>query len=234
MSWPKKTQVLAFDISSSVIRALWPGDIPGLREAKCASWAEIPRLCRSCDVIVGDGSLNTCRFPGEVQSLVRSLSRALKAGGILVARVYTRPKIRESLDTVFNALYSPSGLSIDVFKMRLFLAMQKTLEAGVAVREAASVLKWYGLNREVMTNRLGWSDAATEPFTSWRTSNAVYSFPSLAELYEVFGRQFEEVSTIYPTYQCGDCCPIIVMRKTVPYEVCSEDAGRLPPAEARS
>jgi hypothetical protein len=209
MRWPPQSQLVAVEISPAVIQALWPGNIVGVREAVCASWFGIPMRSGSCDVIVGDGALATCRFPGEVRKLVQSARNLLKDDGAFAFRSYVRPHLTESIESVFKALFSGDGLSVDRFKMRLYLAMQRTAQEGVAVKDAARILDRYGLNPRTMQERFGWSSAATEPFAAWPTSDAVYSFPTLDELRDLLGECFHEVSVSYPGYELGNCCPTL-------------------------
>ena len=211
MNWPAGSRITAVDMSPAVIGALWPGDVPGIRKAICASWLAIPMSRNSCDVIVGDGSLNACRFPGEVRDLVHAAGDLLVDEGILVVRCYIRPQSPETVDAVFADLFGEKGMDVDCFKMRLWLAMQRSSAEGVAVREAARILEKYNLNLRVMKERLGWG-AAAEPFAAWPTSDAVYSFSTLTELRDLLGERFDEVSVTYPTYELGHCCPTLVMR----------------------
>jgi hypothetical protein len=212
MNWPPTTRITAVDSSPHVIAALWPGDIPNVRSATCANWLAIPQEHRSCDVVTGDGSMNACRFPAEARALCRSVGRILKDGGIFVIRSYVQAPSRETVDAVFDELLSSKGIGVDSFKMRLWLAMQRSVAEGVAVRQAARVLDRYGVDSRVMRERLRWSSAAIEPFTLWRTSTAVYSFPTLDELRDVFREGFDEVSVTYPRYELGHCCPMLVLR----------------------
>jgi SAM-dependent methyltransferase len=212
MQWPRDARITAADGSAAVIGALWPGDIPNVRRAVCAQWLAIPVVPGSCDVVVGDGSLNVCRFPGEVRELCRAVHSLLKEDGILVVRCYVRPSEPETVDEVMAAVLSEAGLTVDQFKMRLYLAMQRSARAGVAVREAARILYRYDIDQRMMRERFGWNGAAIEPFLSWPVSDAVYTFPSLEELRAVLGDCFEEVSITYPGYELGYCCPTLVVR----------------------
>jgi hypothetical protein len=213
MDWPSGTRILAAEQSQAVIDALWPGDIPGVREAVCASWFSLPVGRNSVHVVVGDGSLSTCRFPGEVRDLVLSICNLLADHGLLAFRSYLRPQVQETVDAVFDDLFGP-GLTVDRFKMRLFLAMQRSAQEGVAVVEAARILDKYNLSPRTMQEWFGWSSAAVEPFKGWKTSPAVYSFPTLDELRQVLGECFDELKVEYPSYELGHCCPTLVMRST--------------------
>jgi hypothetical protein len=213
MRWPRGTRITAVEKSSSVIRELWPGDIPGVREAKCANWFTALNARGACDVVIGDGSFIACRFPDEIRTLSHSISTVLKDGGVLVIRNYIRPAMPETVENVFHALFDATPMKVDCFKLRLYLAMQKSVTEGVAVREAAELLQEYRLDPESMVERLGWTAAAIEPFRTWRTSNAIYTFPTLSELREVLSEVFDEVSVTFPRYELGLSCPTLVMRQ---------------------
>jgi SAM-dependent methyltransferase len=212
MRWPRGTRICAVEISPHVIDALWPGDIPDKRRAICASWLATPLERRTFDVVVGDGSLATCRYPCGMAALARSARDLLAEDGLFVFRSYLRPQVQESIEAVFDALLRAPGMSVDCFKMRLYLAMQKSPEEGIAVKDAARLLDEFGVDRQVMRHELGWSNATIEPFSAWRTSDAVYSFPTLDELRQVLAPFFEEVSVSHPRYELGHCCPTVAMR----------------------
>lgn len=212
MRWPSLSTITAVDRSRAVIGALWPGNVSGHRYAVCASWTAIPVEPHSCDAVVGDGSFIACRFPDEVLSLASAVSNLLKDDGILAIRSYVRPKDCESIEQVFNALCSRK-LGVDEFKMRLWMAMQRCAEEGVAVRDAARLLLEYGVCARVMQENLGWTRAAVEPFSTWMSSEAIYTFPTLSELRDLFAVHFREVSIHFPGYELGTNCPVLVMRK---------------------
>lgn len=212
MNWPPGATITAVDMSPAVIDALWPGDIPGSRRAICATWLSIPVEPASCDLVLGDGSLIACRFPSEMRTLARAVSDLLNDKGVFAVRSYIHPQQAESVDEVFQALFT-KGLRVDAFKMRLWMAMQHCAEEGVAVRDAAQILREYGLDSRVMQDRLGWSLEAVQPFEDWPTSDAVYTFPALDELRAVMAECFDEVSITWPAYELGRCCPVMVMRK---------------------
>lgn len=211
MKWPSGTRVTAVEISQPVIEALWPGDIPNVREAKCASWFSMPVGRNSCDVVIGDGSMIACRYPAEAKRLIHYIGECLVDGGIFVLRVYIRPERQETVPALFDDLLRQK-MRVDVFKFRLYLAMQRTVEEGVQVRVAANILEEYRLNRQEMIDRCGWPEGVVEPFDMWRKSNAVYSFPSLREFRNLLGEAFSEVSVTYPAYELGRFCPIFVLR----------------------
>jgi hypothetical protein len=212
MNWPSASQITGIEMSAAVIKAIWPGDIPNKREAKCASWFALSDCKNSCDVVIGDGSFIACRFPQEARMLIKAVRESLRHGGIFIVRVYIRPDKPESLEGVMRDLLTLKYHGIDGFKLRLWLALARSVEDGVAVQEAARVLEEYRVDEKVMMERLGWTAAAVKHLGKWRTSNAVYSFPSLNELRELTNEYFYEESITFPTYCLGNCCPILVLR----------------------
>jgi SAM-dependent methyltransferase len=211
MKWPIGATITAVDSSPDVIAALWPGDVSSHRRALCASWLKIPVAPNSCDVVVGDGSLNTFRFHDDARTLIQALRSMLVDGGTLALRIYVRPQRQESVGQVMDALRGARGMAVDSFKMRLWMALQRSVEEGVKVRHAARVLDGHGLDAQAMQG-LGWSDAAIAPFSTWQSSDAVYSFPALDELHEIVGGHFDVKTISYPDYELGGCCPTVVMR----------------------
>jgi hypothetical protein len=119
MNWPRGARILGVEMSQAVIDALWPGDIPGVRKAICASWFSLSAEREKYHVVVGDGSLSTCRFPGKVRGLVHAIRKLLVEDGMLAFRSYVRPHIQETVDAVFDDLLGNKGLTVDGFKMRL-------------------------------------------------------------------------------------------------------------------
>src|SRR5262249_23614697 len=65
MKWPPATRLLAVDSSQSMIQALWPKDNDSARVV-CADWRQLPFRKASFQAVMGDGVLNTVRYPADV------------------------------------------------------------------------------------------------------------------------------------------------------------------------
>jgi SAM-dependent methyltransferase len=213
MNWPNNTFVTGVDSSRDVIAAIWPGDIPMKRMAVCASWLNLPIADNTSDVVVGDGSLNVCRYPDEMAAILASVKRALKVGGLLVLRCYLRPDRQENLDELFYELKTAKPpMTVDCFKFRLYVAMQRSLREGISVRNAYQQLIARNLDRANMLTKLKWPLECVEPFELWRHSDAVYSFPTLMEIRDLFRHSgFTEISISKPAYKLGNLCPTLVL-----------------------
>ncbi len=129
MRWPARTRLLALDSSEAMIRAVWPGDVPGHRRAVRGNWLALPRQPESCAVVIGDGSLNCVRYPGELRALAAAVSNVLRDDGIFVLRCYVQRAVPERPQDVLDDLLHTSQPSFHHFKFRLLLAMQRRANA---------------------------------------------------------------------------------------------------------
>lgn len=207
-NWPAGATLVAVDSSMSVIKAIWPGDVCTRRWAACGNWLSLPLRDCSCDIVVGDGSLNAFRYPDGWRAAAAAIRDALSERGVLVIRCYVRPHRPEEPEDVIRDLVGPGIADINHFKFRLFLAMQGSIEAGAPVREIYRFLRCR-VTDGALRSMPGWSPAAVEGFELWRNADTVYTFPTLSEVREVLGPFLCERGVSFPSYALGDCCPTL-------------------------
>lgn len=212
VNWPAGVVLTGVEQSQAVIRAIWPGDVDGARRSLHATWMEIPERLGACDVIIGDGSLNVCGYPEGIRELTRVVRRSMNQDGLFAIRCYIAFDEREKVGHVLESLRERDAPSVDHFKLRLYLAMQKSAHSGVAVREAYNLLVEHGIDRRFMEENLGWSPASVEPILLWQNSDAVYSFPTLGEFRDLLSVEFDEISIAIPSYELGQHCPTLILR----------------------
>lgn len=213
MRWPSASVVMGIDVSKEVIGAIWPGDVAGQRRAVCGDWSELPRKKGSCNVVIGDGSLIAARYSAGLRTVLRSIRQVLSDDGALILRCYVQPDRQESIAEVFAALFERKIIAIDSFKLRLFMAVQKSVREGTAVRELYRVVSSYQLSHDQMVNEFGWSPSAIATFQNWRDADTIYNFPTLSELNDVAAEFFEPPEyRIATSYECSDRCPTLVLR----------------------
>ena len=172
----------------------------------------MPLRQRSCDFVVGDGSLNAFRYPNGWRAAVAAIGAVLADRGALVIRCYVRPDEPEDPDNVIADLLGTGIADINHFKFRLFLAMQRSTEVGCAVREIYRFLR-SRVSDDVLRSTADWSDAAVNGFELWRNADTVYTFPTLSEVREVLGRDFCERAVRFPSYALGNSCPTLLLTK---------------------
>src|SRR5438046_972511 len=55
MDWPFPIELVAMDQAESMVRIVWPGDVPGVRTARVGDWTNPGLPAKSQDIIIGDG-----------------------------------------------------------------------------------------------------------------------------------------------------------------------------------
>lgn len=207
MTLPAHSTVVAVDKQPAMIDALFePG--PG-RRAVAGEWLALPLPDASIDVVAGDGSCSLFAFPGEYSALAAELARVLRPGGIVVLRLFAAPERPETLADVRAAL--PAIRSFDALKWRIAMAIQSPGRS-VAVSAIRDAFDAIVVDRAVLAARTGWSREVIDHVDIYRDSPARYSFPTLAEVRTVVGRQFTELACHVPSYELGERCPTLVWR----------------------
>ena len=64
---------------------------------------------------------------------------------------------------------------------------------------------------EVLRSMPGSSEAAVNGFKLWQNADTVYTFPTLAEVRQVLGREFCEREVWFPSYALGHSCPTLLL-----------------------
>lgn len=212
MNWPEKSSLLAVDRSYSMARSVWPGNIAGLRSVVCGNWLALPRRASSCDVVIGDGSINSLEYPNGFQALAEAVAGVLRKDGNLILRCYLQCERPENRQTVFEDARRGSIGSFHAFKMRLLMAMQESAESGVVVKDVHQAWMEENLDPRSLPTGEGWNSAAVKTIEFYRESNTAYSFPTLQQLRPALLAWFDEISVLWPRYELGERCPTLVLR----------------------
>ena len=212
MRWPEKSLLMGVDCSLPMARQVWPGNIVGRRNMVCANWLAMPRKPSSCDIVVGDGSINCLNYPQDFRMLGEIVSGLLRDHGLLILRCYLQSRPRERPEAVYADALRGSISSFHAFKLRLLMALQPNAMQGVAVNDVYR----HWVNRNIDPNKLpkapGWRREAIETIQYYRDAPTVYAFPTLAELRSVLRRYFDEVSLLTASHDLADRCPVFVFR----------------------
>ena len=213
MAWPAGTVVTGVDKSEAMVNRVWPGDIPGVRHARCDDWFALPPPLRPYDLVIGDGSINTLRYPGELRRLLARLRSLARPGALLILRSFVRPPTPESVATLVEAAQDHGIGNFHAFKFRLTMALQSSPEEGVPVNEVWQAWRRLELAVERLSKRNGWRPEEIRTIELSRGKQARLSFPTLDELLATL--EAEGISVLdrnVPEYEMGDRCPIVVGR----------------------
>jgi hypothetical protein len=212
MEWPQGARLMAVDYSFPMTRSVWPGDLPGKRAVVCANWLSMPRAASSCDVVLGDGSMNCLRYPSEFQRAAEIVSGMLRDDGVFALRCYLRGEPAESTDDVYEDLLRGNIGGFHAFKLRLFMALQVAPECGVRVHDAYQSWAERNLDKRLLPQGEGWEEDVVDTIQFYRGRDTVYSFPTLAELRSAMLPWLEETSLSTGGYELGERCPTLVYR----------------------
>ena len=212
MRWPDGTMMLAVDSAMAFVRDVWPGDIPDRRRAVQGDWRALPVRDAAYDVVIGDGSLNCVRYPDGIRVAAEAVQRALGRHGLLALRLFVRPDICESPQELVQDVAAGRVETFNQFRFRLLMAMQRSVEEGVAVRDVHRFWQDLASRKDSVPTTPGWSGEDLQAIEPYRESPVVHTFPTLNEWRAVLSDRFEQLAVLPASYVLGDRCPIIVWR----------------------
>jgi hypothetical protein len=203
-------QLTALDWSESMIGHIWPGDGPD-RTAMLADWRAIPDAGRKFTAVIGDGSFNCLTLP-DVTVVFGQLAKVLARPARLAVRAYVTPSPCESLADVRRAAMAGEAGGFHGFKWRLAMAL--AAEAGsaeVAVADVHARFEALFPDRAALAAAAGWSVETIAEIDAYAGSDAVYIFPTEAELLAAIPPVFSKPRLAYSgPYDLAERCPILV------------------------
>jgi SAM-dependent methyltransferase len=211
MSWPFPIELFGMDQAESMVRIVWPGDVPGLRRAVVGNWLDAGLDDHSQDVVIGDGGFGFFSYPDGQRALLTEMSRLLKPTGIFLYRHYAQIERKELPGDVIRAAREGRVGNFHVFKWRLAMAIQPDGSAGVRQHDIWEAWNAAGID----TSRLpqpGWSESAVGTIDFYRNKEARLYFPTLDEFRALLMECFGAIEVRSPTYELGDRCPILAAR----------------------
>jgi SAM-dependent methyltransferase len=212
MHWPDNTRLLAVDHTFAMVKAVWPGDIAGVRHAICSDWLAMPLADSSYSLVIGDGAMSCVRYPEGLRNLAAAVARVLRSDGLLLLRCYVQPRQKEDLGRVLVGLSNGENTSFHHFKFRLLMALQEDARQGVAVADVYRCWARSGIDPERLASSTGWNLATIRTLDLYRDSTTVHTFPTLAECRSVLREYFDEVSCSFATYPLAERCPMLVLK----------------------
>jgi SAM-dependent methyltransferase len=181
-----------------------------------ADWKALPLEASSRDVVLCDGGLQLLAYPHGLEELATSLRRVIAPGGIFVVRLFVPPAVREMPEAVLADLLVGRVASTNHLKLRLGMALHEDARRGVGLRQVWDALHCVAPDLQHLAARLGWPPEHLLAINTYRDRQTRYHFPDLPELCESFcmtNGGFASERTYRPTYELGDRCPTVVLRR---------------------
>jgi hypothetical protein len=211
MPWPFPVEITGMDQAESMVRLVWPGDVPGVRRGLVGGWLETGMAPGSQHVVIGDGGFVFFAFPDTQKALLAEMRRILDPHGLLVYRHYAGVEPREASSEVFAAARAGSIVNFHVFKWRLAMALQANSTAGVRQHDIWSAWTEAGIDPTGLPQP-GWSARDVSTIGFYRDKQARLYFPTVEEFVELLEEHYKKIEVCYPGYELGERCPVIAAR----------------------
>jgi len=163
-----------------------------------ADWLDMPFEDHTFDFVIGDGHLTNLLWPRDYKLLRAELARVLKPEGRIVFRAFLAPDVQETVEEV---LANP-GDNFHAFKWRFAQALLLGGDPNIPVAGIHMAFERFVPDRSVLPFPI--EDINT--IDVYKNATALYSFPTRAQLKEIFG---EEVSFTTGSYTLAERCPVI-------------------------
>jgi hypothetical protein len=212
------SRIIAMDMTFPMVAGLWRQGDPS-RLGIQADWTSMPVRSHTVGHLLGDGSLNAVPW-SVLPAMIEEVRRVLQPRGALIARVFCRPRARETLEDIRRDVIDRRVGSFHALKWRVAMAMLDD-EGGsdIAVKDIRRVLMAGYPDREELCRVTGWNRAEVDTIDAYENSDAIYNFPTDAMIAALLRRWFAEVELVRcGTYPLAERCPIIVARGTLSAE----------------
>ena len=212
MPWPKGHDFIAVDQTRTMVDYVWPGRRNQIVEA---DWLDLPLPSASRDLAFCDGGLHLVEYPAAQLLLIDRLHDVIAPGGRCIFRFFAAPATGETEAEVLNDLFAGHIPNLNVLKLRLGMALQKSPEAGIEVREIWRVLREQTNARDELAARLSWPIEHLRPLEAYKNSKSRYHFISEDQAIELFcsNGKFASVTSHRSEYVLGERCPIVVFER---------------------
>jgi hypothetical protein len=211
MPWPCRVELLGMDRVESMVRAVWPGDVPGVRTAVVGDWLAAGVPPGSMDIVVGDGGFGFFDYPDGQRALAQALGTMLQPDGLLVYRGYAQAAGQEPLSDVIGAARARQVGSFHAFKWRVAMAVQRSSRDGVRLHDVWQACTDAGID-SAQQPQPGWSDRAVRTIRFYKDSDARLYFPTVNEFRDLLNETFDVVNIQFPHYELGERCPHFAAR----------------------
>jgi SAM-dependent methyltransferase len=212
-AWPAGTRVLAVDHTQAMIDAIWPGPEA---DAVCHEWTALPARAEGSDLAICDGGVHLLPYPQGQRRLVEELARVLGERGACCFRLFVPPEQREAPEVVLSELLTGQIPNLNVLKLRLGMALQRSGEEGVAVHQVWQRLRDLARSWQELAERLGWPLEHLAAIDSYQGATNRYHFVTQEQVIDLFrsvAPEFRLTATVVPRYLLGERCPTVVFRR---------------------
>ena len=213
LNWPGECDLVALDNNPKMIETVWVG---GRDQVLLGDWRCMPLADESREVAFCDGGFHLLPHPDGQLRFIRSMRRVLALGGVCAIRLFAPTSERESEESVLADMAQGRVPNLNILKLRLGMAMQERPGEGVRLGDVWERVAGLAGSFDELAESVGWPIEHLRAIDSYRGSDARYCFVTPSEVQDLFCKEvggFRLESTIFPSYELGDRCPLVVYRK---------------------
>lgn len=204
--------LIAVDNNIGMIDKLWKSGIDA--RSIHANWLALPLPDNAYGYAIGDGSINMLNYPDQYIDWFVEIKRVLIKNGRTVIRIFARPDQGESLAFVKNCALNGLIGNFHAFKWRWAMALVSLDQTpNIHVTQILSMFNEYFPDRLALSKKAKWSIEDINTIDVYKSSEAIYSFPTLAEIRSTVPNSFREIDVLYAKYELADRCPIMIFDK---------------------
>jgi SAM-dependent methyltransferase len=207
-------EMVALDINSAMVGAIWPGDTAA-RRAVVGDWLRAPFVPQSFSCCLGDGSFTVLRYPEEVTLLFVEMARVLRPGGKVVSRLFACPDRAETATEFRDAALAGAIRSFHAFKWRLGMVLASE-DFGYNVPVLAMLGEFNRLfpDRDRLARAAGWDRALVDDIDNYKGMPTIFSFPPCHRVAATAAASFVNIRFVPSgTYEMAERCPLMVMER---------------------
>jgi len=213
LPWPEGTDFMAVDHNQAMIDMVWPGpkDL-----VQCRDWLDIDLPEQSRDIVLCDGGLVLLNYPEQQKALVKILHRILADNGICILRQFVPPVQPESIDSIFADLIAGKLNNMNALKIRLWLSLHKSIEAGVKLNDIWQEIERIDPGLKQTQASSGFTSQQLMMLKTFAGSPVTFHCLNPEEVQNMFCTEqggFELHQIRVPSYELGECCPTVVLKR---------------------
>jgi ubiquinone/menaquinone biosynthesis C-methylase UbiE len=210
------SRIVSMDASFAMVAGLWRSGDPA-RLAVQADWTRMPVTPRVFSHVLGDGSLNAVPW-SVLPAMLDEVTRVLKPGGRLIARVFCRPETAETQEEIRRDVQLGRVGSFHALKWRIAMAaLGNSTASDIAVQDIRRAVVAQYSDRGQLCRTTGWKRAEVDTLDVYEGSGAIYNFPTERMIVDLLGRWFSHVELAQcGAYPLAERCPIVIARGPLP------------------
>jgi SAM-dependent methyltransferase len=219
--WASGTDLLAVDHSSDMLAAIWPGNP---EQRLCQDWTTMDLPDASRDVVLCDGGFTFINHPEPLQQLAENVARIMAPGGRFITRLFVNAVRQETPAELFAALEQGNLANINELKLRLWLALNSTLNSNLNGGERTGVRLadvWRCFSAQypsagTLAERSAWPESEWHLMKAYEGTTDTYYFPSVEQISQAFQQtsfKLQRVAIIEPDVLCGQHLRLLSFRR---------------------